>query len=413
MTEQVTMTVGKNLPFILLDVAQTHISNGDFVKGMNVYRESLGLPDDFIINILKGKAALVVNEDGTLVNYVDDPEICDQFKKHLYDWNHICLNWAESIHTRYIHLNRCLNEVGEVWNLRPDDKDYASINNVCALMILGNKNNQYDSPSSRWDRIEAEFESETPREKIKEVVNYKMIIDDYRYLKHEFEFYPVYKFLVEHELAKHVPFIEWYINIACNLITDELQKIKTFNTHNEQCDQNKSSYRTNPMLAEFFPAFYEEMMEAIQTYFPEYIKWGYMPCDIMDCYDAGYISPDGLFFGANGEYNELIHLKISKDITKRLCPNYDTDAQQYLTEQGWIAIHRNSVYCIFSGSRKRYQSDPTEVQIDVLCEYLKAFYNGQYSTKMHPDLSKKEDWTSVYKLKSADRFCRRDLLTSI
>jgi hypothetical protein len=279
-------------------------------------------------------------------------------------------------------------------------------------MILGNNNDQFDSPSSHWDRIEAEFESDKPRQKIKDVVNYKMIIDDYRYLKHEFEFYPVYKFLVDHELAKHVPLIEWYISTACDFITDNLMRIVTLNKHEEQYDLNHPSCRTNPMLAEFFPAFYEEMKEAIRTYFPEYIKWGYMPCDIMDCYDAGYISPEGLFFGANGAYNELIHLEISKAITKRLCPNYDKDVQQYLTEQGWIAVHHNSVYCIFSGNLENYASDPTEEQIDVLCEYLKAFYGGQYSTKMHPDYSNEEDWISVYKLKSADRFCRRDLLTS-
>lgn len=404
---ELNFTVGTMLPYHLLDAAQTHIQNEGIEAGMNVYRESLGLPDEFIFEILKGNAALVVNEDGTLVNYVDDPEVCAQFKDYLYDWNLICSNWAEDIRTRYIHLNRCLNEVGEAWNLKPDDKAYASINNVCALMILGNQNNQYSSPSSRWDRIEAEFESETAREKIKDVVNYKMIIDDYRYLKHTFEFYPVYKFLVDHELAKHVLFIEWYINIACSYITENLKRIKGFNTY------SPDNSRTNPMLAEFFPAFYEEMMEAIRTYFPEYIKWGYMPCDIMDCYDAGFISPEGLFFGANGEYNELIHLEISKEITKCLCPNYDKDAQQYLTEQGWIAIHHNSVYCIFSGRLENYTADPTEAQIDVLCKYLKAFYGGQYSTKMHPDLSKEEDWISASKLKSADRFCRRDLLTSI
>ena len=410
---ELNFTVGSMLPYHLLDAAQTHIQNNGIEAGMNVYRESLGLPDEFIFEILKGKAALVVNEDGTLVNYVDDPKVCAQFKEHLYDWNLICSNWAESIRTRYIHLNRCLNEVGEVWNLRPNDEVYASINNVCALMILGNNNDQFDSPSSHWDRIEAEFESDKPRQKITDVVNYKMIIDDYRYLKHEFEFYPVYKFLVDHELAKHVPLIEWYINTACDFITDNLMRIVTLNKHEDQYDLNHPSCRTNPMLAEFFPAFYEEMMEAIRTYFPEYIKWGYMPCDIMDCYDAGYISPEGLFFGANGEYNELIHLEISKEITKCLCPNYDKDAQQYLTEQGWIAIHHNSVRCIFSGSKKNYKSDPTEAQIDVLCKYLKTFYDGQYSTKMHPDYSNEEDWISVYKLKSADRFCRRDLLTSI
>lgn len=402
-------TVGESIPYHLLDAAQTHIQNDGIEAGMNVYRESLGLPDEYIYEILKGKAALVVNEDGTLINYVDDPEVCTQFKDYLYDWNHICSNWAESIRTRYIHLNRCLNEVGEIWDLKPNDEAYASINNVCALMILGNENNQYDSPSSRWDRIETEFESENAREKIKDVVNYKMIIDDYRYLKHEFEFYPVYRFLVDHEIANHVPFIEWYINIACGYITENLLKIKEYNTYSQK-DNNS---RTNPMLSEFFPAFYEGMINAVNEYFPDYMKYGYMPCNIMDCYDAGYISPEGLFFGANGDYNELIHLEISKAITSRLCPEYEKDAQQYLTEQGWIAVHHNSVYSIFSGNLENYASDPTEMQIDVLCEYLKAFYDGRYSTKMHPDYSNEEDWISAYKLKSADRFCRRDLLTCI
>ena len=166
------------------------------------------------------------------------------------------------------------------------------------------------------------------------------------------------------------------------------------------------------MLEDFFQPFYDEMMNAICEYFPDYIKWGYMPCDIMDCYDAGYISPEGLFFGANGHENELLHLEIGKSIIKAICPDTKKDPQQYLTEQGWMIIHYDTVRALYLGNNEDYASDPTEAQIDTLCKYLDAFYGGKYSTEMHPDPSNDEHWTSTYKLKSADRFCRRDLLNS-
>ena len=46
----------------------------------------------------------------------------------------------------------------------------------------------------------------------------------------------------------------------------------------------------------------------------EYVKNGIIEKNIMNGYDAGWLSPDGEFYGANGETSALLQMNIAEQI---------------------------------------------------------------------------------------------------
>ena len=65
--ETVNFTIGKNLPTILLNIAQTHILNNRFDKAESTYMDSvIGFTKEYYAKVLKNELAFIVEDDNMI-----------------------------------------------------------------------------------------------------------------------------------------------------------------------------------------------------------------------------------------------------------------------------------------------------------------------------------------------------------
>lgn len=210
-------------------------------------------------------------------------------------------------------------------------------------------------------------------------------VDNIRILHKEYmEFISSYSFLLKHKFAVRPPFVEMYIESILNKLT-------------EFADTSKGYYHPlcNTKLYEYKVRIVDDILST--EYGKEYRRYGIIEKNIIDGYDAGWLSPDGKFYGENGPASCMIHLRIAEKLN-----GGDLDGDRKLDEKGWIKIHGNEVYGTFIGDMipKKdfpYQYCPTDKQIKMICDYIDKFHNGKMYTQ--PQIVKSTEYISTYKLR--------------
>ncbi len=116
--------------------------------------------------------------------------------------------------------------------------------------------------------------------------------------------------------------------------------------------------------------------------------------NIMDNYSAGWLSPDGTFYGLNGEIANMLHNQIAVALQEKgMIPMYegeederyflkgdeDTKAHRvkvnpdaWLEQHGWVKIHGNNINfagCLNVQLGKR-NVDMTDKQIEIIKDYI-------------------------------------------
>lgn len=98
------------------------------------------------------------------------------------------------------------------------------------------------------------------------------------------------------------------------------------------------------------------------------------PVEITEGYDAGWLSPDGDFYGLNGSTENLLHLNISERLlaSKKIPVKEMRNPDRWLEENGWVKVHHD--WILFSGSF--YGKTLTDVQIEKLYRYGQVCHRG-------------------------------------
>ena len=106
----------------------------------------------------------------------------------------------------------------------------------------------------------------------------------------------------------------------------------------------------------------------------EYHKTELKPVEIIEGYDAGWLSPDGEFYGLNGSAGNLLYLNIAERLlaSKKIPVKEMRNPDRWLEENGWVRVHHD--WILFSGSF--YGKTLTEAQIDKLYRYGQACCKG-------------------------------------
>ena len=106
----------------------------------------------------------------------------------------------------------------------------------------------------------------------------------------------------------------------------------------------------------------------------EYHKTELEPVEITEGYDAGWLSPDGDFYGLNGGTGNLLHLNIAERLlaSKKIPVKEMRNPDRWLKENGWVKVHHD--WILFSGSF--YGKTLTEAQIEKLYRYGQVCHRG-------------------------------------
>jgi hypothetical protein len=214
----------------------------------------------------------------------------------------------------------------------------------------------------------------------------------------------IYKFLEEHKLIDHYPFIETTFESVIEIL-DKYSNTEHGYYH-PMCD---------PEVYEFKEAISDGLLKT--QYGSEYLKYGIIRKNILDGYDAGYLSPEGIFYGGIGETSAMIHLNIATQMFYWSASPYQTQMlndgvtvygtespERWLEKHGWVKIHHNDIYGSFIGNKDwaEYPYCPTQEQIKWICKYADKFYNGKFYTEASCTRHRHPEPYSTYKVKQMD-----------
>lgn len=106
----------------------------------------------------------------------------------------------------------------------------------------------------------------------------------------------------------------------------------------------------------------------------EYHQTELKPVEITEGYDAGWLSPDGEFYGLNGSTGNLLHLNIAERLlaSKKIPVKEMRNPDRWLEENGWVKVHHD--WILFSGPF--FGKTLTDVQIEKLYRYGQACCKG-------------------------------------
>lgn len=402
------MKIGSNLPKILLEIAQENILNGDVEKGIITFTDSLnGFNKEYALMCLKNEAVLVVNEEEQTMVLDDDEQLRNENQEYIYDWNKL-LNDQE------IHLVNLANNLQETKQLFENIKgmrardienyslqnmmlEYFSeeqvskigVHNLAAKLIKGDDFalNLYGNGSTVWqhlcDKVETDIDVKFYEKALYYTVKYVNIIRNIHreYLKFDKQ----YHFLVDNGLAKKILFVEQVVRRICYILKEFSDLNKGY--YHGMCDEALSDYK-------------KQIIEDIKntTWGNEYLENNFLLTNIEDGYDAGWLSPNGMFIGANGDTSSLIHMCLAEDIWKgnsiygkrmredNVSQYSNLSPEYWLEKEGWLKIHHDEIYGYFKYKKNAeiiHKEDkvlycPTEKQIEMICKYVDKFYNGKF-----------------------------------
>ena len=106
----------------------------------------------------------------------------------------------------------------------------------------------------------------------------------------------------------------------------------------------------------------------------EYHQTELKPVEITEGYDAGWLSPDGEFYGLNGSVGNMLHLNIAERLlaSKKIPVKEMRNPDRWLEENGWVKVHHN--WILFFGSF--YGNTLTDIQIEKLYRYGQVCHRG-------------------------------------
>ncbi len=421
--ETLHMRVGPLIGEHLLEIAQSNILKGDVEYAMSVYPTAFGMQKEHALMILKNQAVVVTDEDGEGVSLKDDPKLIADNAHNILDWELIIEKRQKDIYEMLYAIHKTANVFMKYYNGKIEnysildmmsryfnDEQLKSIgkHNIaaricgspeCKICDKGNSN-----PTSVWERLEGQVETyladideygesdmSYPPAKWEIIlyltVRYNKLI---RMLHKEYmNFENTYLFLVENEFIKKPSRIEHMIEMTVEV----LWKFSDTSTGYYHPLCNTGLYEYKEKLSD----------DLVKTKFgKEFAQNGILQKDIMDGYDAGWLSPDGEFYGADGETSAMIHMNLAEQIFNAPCNIYAVrmakdgvstmsgieSPEYWLEKHGWVKIHHDDCYGAFIGHRNEeptpdypYAYNPTDIQIKMICNYADKFYGGKFYTE--------------------------------
>ncbi len=404
-TEKLHMKLGQNIGKILLEIAQTAIREGNPEKAIKTYTDSLnGFTEDYVIKILKNEYVLITSKDEVSVKLIDWENDRVANRDNIIDWN----SWMKSRLDAIMSTVKALNEVRDEFEKHVHGfiLDYNIINpvidffgaelarkvgihNIAAKLIadmgfpklLSNGENV-------WNELCCNVESDDGEKYQYALYFIVKYVDCIRILHNEYmSFISSCTFLMKNKLVERPLFLEDKIEAILDKLTEFVDTTRWY--YHPLC---------NTKLYEYKESLGNDILST--EYGKEYRRYGIIEKNIMDGYDAGWLSPDGKFYGENGTFSNMIHLRIAEKIS-----GGNLDGDRKLEEKGWIKIHGNEVYGTFIGNitpKKDfpYSYCPTDIQIKMVCDYIDKFHNGKLYTQ--PQIIQVTEPFTTYNVRQMD-----------
>ena len=371
MNETLSMRLGENFCELLAQAAREKILyDFDIDAGCKIFEDALGCSREQALQMIDGsKYALYVADDGVNVMMCEREELpsgktYEEFdaKRHADFWKNQIAGEARSIIKNFQRIYNTLSTPNKrVWlsfpvdvkagdiieaivNDRPEDLKDHLYNKL--LDYIGS---EYDRDLSKIGRLASYLKfalswMEDASAKIRTIQDMKV-----NGLLH----------IGETKCSEYLEDVPSYVTEVFEISNSILIRTKTYSP-----EEN-----FNSLLDEYLKA-----EEKIRTDL-KYIIW---PSDITKKYDAGWLSPRGLFFGLNGTKANMLHIQLADKLYEQgFIPQNEetkelTQKDTWLEQNGWIRIHGDE---IAFWPEDKFQA-PTESQVKALVAYADACCHG-------------------------------------
>ena len=423
-TNTCTMKIGSGLGDLLLEMAQTSISKGEPEKAIELYVNSLqGFKKEHAMSVLKNERVLRVDTRTQDMYLSDEDEYIQANKKKINNWDYVLKNkWLNICELKQSctklkdEFFKCTSASINNFNLIEYGRkiNCIELSHLCARVIANNPFAKcHSSGENVWERNYDEYlhgELDYNREVFFILADYIKNITD---LINQVVIYcKMYEFLYPNNMTTRIPYYSTYI--ASNLI----EFFEDF------LDTGRGYY--HPMCNVEIYTLKTELYNKLLTINvgKEYYRYGVVKADVEDCYDAGWLAPDGAFYADCGDRSDMIHLNIAQKLFAcTASPIYQQmiedgvtafgssfegkNPESWLERKGWIKIHDNEVYGHFDEILDYCEDEPTDAQIDFICRYIQKHFNGKFYNT--PQFLEKTEPITVYALKQMDKFALRKI----
>jgi len=339
--ETLHFRVGADMGITLMQISQEHLLYDlNIEKALAMFNESFGgeCPLDLQLALLRGDKVVTVDVDDQMFNVVDREDYHDSlyparinfeefFRDHQKQMDDHCEDFTEGV-------NFIMSELRNISSYQIN----FSVDSVIQY-ISGNDEDMMeelreDAELNQYTAI-VKFAKLFIERSIKLEQLSKTIQSYYPDLKSEFDGYEVWMLATKLQ----------------NLARTKLWKVPT--------DDSVTKY-----------------IEAVQE-MDKALEGGIEPVDIMDNYSAGWLSPEGYYYGLNGEIANMMHTNIADALQEAgIIPDEDSlgfdSPDAWLEQQGWCRIHGNNVQFAGNLNEKLDKENVhmTEDQRDAITKYI-------------------------------------------
>lgn len=417
----VSMKIGSGLADLMLCIAQDNILKGETDKAISIYVDGLqGFTKEYAIQVLKNEMVLKVDTHTQNMCLTDEDEYIQINKKNIYDWQDIledkwvtvcelktaCTEFRDEF---FVMTNKPIVDFNLIEYGRKVNA--IDLSHLCARVIADNPFASCKaSGEDLWNRKYDEYLFGNIEPRYAPFFVLATYINNMKTLVNELVVYcKMYDFLYANGMVERVPFY-------CDKVLKMIEFAEPF------LDESVGYY--HPMCNVEIHNLKDELHSKLLTteVGKEYFRYGVVKGSVEDCYDAGWLAPDGSFYGGFGTRGNMIHLCLAENMLNctaspihnemkkdgvSMFGQYNMTPESWLEHKGWMKIHDNEVYGYFCTDLDEYKSDPTKEQIDFICKYINKHWNGKFYNE--PQLLRQTDPIMVYDLKKMDKFAIRNL----
>jgi len=344
-TDTLHFRVGADAGILLMDIAQEHLlCRTDIDKALNVFNESFGggCPENMQLKLLTGDMVIEVDEESQQFIVGDrKPHHENIFPK--LDLPKFFVEKQKQMDEHLEDIEKGLNIIIKEFRFTKTYRVDFSIEAVIKY-IYGNDE----------DMI-AEIEDAYKLNQMRSIIR----------LAKEF----IEKSMAIYELSKRVNVL-YGLDISFDTyeLFNLVQKIKNISNLN-------------------FIKFTEGQEDEVTAYLnatkviDEVIEAGIKPVNIMDNYSAGWLAPNGDYYGLNGEIANMLHIQIADALSDaKIIPDIENgyEGNSWLEDNGWVKIHGNHIlYEGYNLQKREIENVPmTDIQIKKLYEYGASCHGG-------------------------------------
>lgn len=341
-TQTVHFTLGENLGDVLTRISREKLlCEYDPSKAVSVITQALiGCPNDIALKIIKGDIVLYTAEDGETLNATEyDSSMTD---KEILNYSDIANKWKSDIAFTADEMNKSIvsfikeTYTSKYYNIGIDYKKF-----------VGSLYNDDDSFS--FDDLDDSNDIDIFIEDTKSLFN-----SIKEFIEQSNKRINVIRWMHEHypdEVALSTEYVPLELSTLILNVTDLSDSninaiVKRMRIKNDYIEENIDVNEGN-----------------------------IEPVNILDLYDAGWLSPEGVFYGMDGSISDMLHLAIADKLyEQQIIPNdkkYESNPDYWLSRNGWVKIHNNHIMYDGYIYNEIYHTDYklTDIQKELIYKY--------------------------------------------